>query len=605
MSPLDCPADVEAPIAATVPDHLTRRVLDAFLREDVCGCISRGNFAHGDTLAFADRLAPALRAGQWLGVELAGRCVLWLVVEPCKFMQDWRLRALPAIAFVAGQVTALATLDSILAHFRAGLDGEGQEHHAAFADECRVAAEHGAWCAAERSRWFAALDQPVATGWPAWATSLLRHDRLAAFHDHPFYPTARAKLGFDEAKLQAYAPEFQAVFSLRWVAAPRKLYSGAEFPPGLAPRFADVGLSDDLAADHVLLPVHPAMWEGALDGYLVESGLAERILRAPRPWLDVTPTLSVRTVTVADHPSHHIKLPLVMRTLGARNIRTIKPSTIRDGHTVQTLLGAITADLRELGGRLLLTDEEIGGCVAEQPFLGFILRRYPQTLSTEDVAPIAALAARAADGRLVVEALADRHCAGDVLALFEAYIELTLRLHLTLWVRYGVALESNQQNSLLVLSETAPRQRLLLKDNDAARIHRGHLCARRPDLRPCLDGLLDRRIVVDDPMALARMFITITLQLNIAVLAEALSEAGLAERDHLYRRVRAGVAAVLDELAAQGEDATLARRVLLESERLPLKYLLRAASLESKASTGAADINKFYGETAPNFLRAS
>jgi hypothetical protein len=43
--------------------------------------------------------------------------------------------------------------------------------------------------------------------------------------------------------------------------------------------------------------------------------------------------------------------------------------------------------------------------------------------------------------------------------------------------------------------------------------------------------------------------------------------------------------------------------VLLENARLPLKYLLRAASLESKASTGAADINKFYGETAPNFLR--
>lgn len=594
-----------APIVGEAPDHLTQRVLDAFLREDVCGCMSRGHLTKGENLPFADQLDLALRESDWLCLDHGGEDALWLAVEPCHFMQAWRFRTLPGFGCRDGEVNSLSTLESILAQFRSGLSGEERDYHEAFAEECRIAAEHGTCCAAERRRWFAAPDDGVTAGWPAWAATLLRHDRFASFHDHPFYPTARAKLGFDESDLRAYAPEFQPVFALRWVAAPRDLYRGVDLPSELAPSFAVVGLPEGLAADHVLLPVHPAMWDRALDCYLAESGLAERIVRAPQPWLDVTPTLSVRTVAIVERPCHHLKLPLVMRTLGARNIRTIKPSTIEDGQTVQSLLGALVADLPDLAGRLLLTREDVGGCVAEEPFLGFILRRYPETLGGEDISPVAALAAKAPNGRLVFQTLADRHYAGDVLVLFGEYLELTLRLHLTLWVRYGVALESNQQNSMLVLSDTGPRLRLLLKDNDSARIHAERLAARRPDLRSVIDNLQDRRIVVDDPMALARMFITITLQLNIAVLVEALADVGTASRDHFYGVVRREMSAVLDGLAAEGEDVTLARRTLLEAERLPLKYLLRAASLESKARTGAADVNKFYGETAPNFLGMS
>ena len=45
------------------------------------------------------------------------------------------------------------------------------------------------------------------------------------------------------------------------------------------------------------------------------------------------------------------------------------------------------------------------------------------------------------------------------------------------------------------------------------------------------------------------------------------------------------------------------RKALLEDRQLYTKYLLRAGSLESKSRTGAADINKFYGKLATNFLR--
>ncbi len=66
--------------------------------------------------------------------------------------------------------------------------------------------------------------------------------------------------------------------------------------------------------------------------------------------------------------------------------------------------------------------------------------------------------------------------------------------------------------------------------------------------------------------------------------------------------MRAQIATLLDEFEAQGESVRLARQLLLKERRLPLKYLLRAASLEDKNSTGVTDVNKFYGQSAPNFL---
>jgi siderophore synthetase component len=599
----------QLPIAIQPPDYLCRRVLDALLREDVRGCISSGELV-ADPLAmpFASRLSPALPPGDWLRLRLQPAAELWLAVERYHFMQPWRLRALPAVSVDNGRVTPLYALEAVLERFRAGLDADALAQHEAFAAECRTAAEHGRLCERERQRLFeetagsAAGEGPV--DWPAWARSLLRHERLAAFHDHPFYPTARAKLGFSPADLCAYTPEFQPRFMLRWVAVPRARCHGGNPPPGLPwPRFADVGLAEALAESHVLVPVHPRLWNADLEISLREQGLHDEVLRAPLPWLEVTPTLSVRTVAPIVAPQWHLKLPLTMRTLGARNLRTIKPSTITDGALVQDLLGRVASHLPGVGERLLLTDEATGAHVDEQPFLGYILRRYPDGLDDCAVAPVAALAAPAPDGRLVIENLADRCYRGDVLALFQDYIELTVALHLGLWLRAGIALESNQQNSLVVLSPKAPGLRLLLKDNDAPRIHGRFLARHYPSLAPHVEALRDRRIVVDDELPLAQMFTTITLQLNIAVVVEALAEAGRAERRALYARVRTAVARELDALAAGGAETALASRLLLEDPHLYLKYLLRAASLESKASTGASDVNKFYGKTAPNFLR--
>ncbi|WP_042879086.1 IucA/IucC family protein [Cupriavidus necator] len=584
--------------------YICVRVVDTLLREDVRTCVSHGEL-HG-----ADAVPAAMAHGfdasqQWLRVAHLGAGTLWIPVMPTRYMQEWRLTRLPLLREDAGAFSPLHEIDTILAAFAGDLPAEDARLFTAYGDECRAAVEHRKVSMAERARWFAQPDRADGHALPAWDQRMLHYDRVAGFLDHPYYPTARAKLGFTANDLAHYAPEFQPVLALNWLAVPRERHhpSGDMLPPNW-PDFADVGLDPALARSHALVPVHPFVWQHHLDGFMVEAGLDGQVIRAPRPYLRVSPTLSVRSLILLDAPDWHVKLPLTIRTLGAKNIRTIKPSTIGDGHRIQTLLGDIVRREPGLNGQVLLTDEVNGAHVDQRPFLGYILRRYPEPqLANATVVSVAGLLAETAGGLCVAEELAGRYHGGDLDAWFDAYLALTLQLHLTLWLRYGIALESNQQNSMLVYGDDGLR--LLLKDNDAARIDRGTLGHRWPALAARLDGLEDQRIGVADALPLAQMFVTITLQLNIAALVEGLAQRRGTDPAAGYAHVRRHVEAVLADLAAAGEDTAFARQVLLDDDRLHLKYLLTAASLVEKAQTGATDVNKFYGKRAPNFLQVA
>ncbi|WP_340123858.1 IucA/IucC family protein [Methylobacter svalbardensis] len=588
-------------------DYICRRVVDALLREDVRETVSRGKIVAAADAPWSD---PPVRPSHWLAVEHLGDGCLWIPVRPCTFMQEWALYDLPLVWQSSNGNDRLNDISAILVLFRQGLDQASAAGFTDYARECLTAVEHGILCAQERQRYFAEVQHSsqYAQLSPHWQDRQLHYERLAAFLDHPLYPTARAKLGLSPDDLALYAPEFQRPFQLRWVAVAKDIHFGPEAAAslqGLCPGFAEVGLDARLSDEHMLLPVHPLFTRRMLDALTEANGLQGKLLLAPKPHLDVLPTLSVRTLAVQGRPGLHIKLPMAIRTLGGKNIRTIKPGTIADGHAVQSLLGRIAAQDADISGRLLLTDESIGAHINHLPELGYILRRYPAGLERATVVPVAGLLAATPHGLLVAEELAQRFFAGRLEDFLDAYLEATLRTHLVFWLRYGIALESNQQNSMLVLGTGTPALRLLLKDNDAPRIHGARLAAGWPTLAAFVDGLQDRRIVVDDELPLAQMFTTITLQLNVAVLIEGLAGIGHLTRRQLYGCVRDKIAALLTELAGQGEDTALARRILLEDDRQYVKYLLTAASLKPKAATGAVDVNKFYGKSGPNFLKES
>ena len=196
-----CQPDADASYVCT-------RVVDALLREDVRGCVTRARLVRGEELPARTDFSLTQR---WLEIGHFGAGRMWIPVTPERFMQSWRLTRLPLLVEEGGQVQPLFHVADILASFSAGADSDTRARFADFERECAAAVEHRHAAEAARRDWFEAGPghEPV-----HWHERMLRYDRLASYLDHPLYPTARAKLGFEVAHLRRYAPEFPCAFEL-------------------------------------------------------------------------------------------------------------------------------------------------------------------------------------------------------------------------------------------------------------------------------------------------------------------------------------------------------------------------------------------------------
>ncbi|GAA0689924.1 IucA/IucC family protein [Kitasatospora atroaurantiaca] len=552
-----------------VAEELTLRVLGALLREDVLGLRTTS--------------VPAQRSdGTWLRTG-----TLAVPVTADGFQSEYTAR-LPLLEVEGTQVTELS---EILGRLGELADPEDRAGYAAFAEECHQTLTTMRLHAAAQDEVHSALakcygDDPA--DWTGLGGSLA-FDALAAYLDHPVYPTARGRSGLDDGQLRAYAPEFHPSFELRWLAVPEDALTvhGIAPLPTWWPTVDQLGLGG-LKGPRLTIPVHPLTARAALDA-LPGAVLAER------PYLEVVPTLSMRTVAVVQDPSCHLKLPLATATLGLRNRRTIKPGTLVDGAAGQRLLEAVIAREPRFAERVLLADEQ---CYAHagHELLAVLARRYPAGLQDAVTVPLAALPATAPGGRLVIDHLADRFYDGSPVRLYEELLDLLLDWQTTLF-GYGIALESHQQNTSLVLDRVAGRTRLrlLYKDNDGPRINP----ARLKELS-CFQGEFDDpRTFGEGDRALTDLFTTITGHLCTASLAFALAAHGRAPLAETLGLLRTRLGTAIDRLGPDGDPL---RRALLDADRLPVKAMVTAGSLLSKERSGAADINKHY-TTGPNYLR--
>jgi hypothetical protein len=605
---------VPAPVATE--HELAAVVIDTLLREDYGGLSRRVRQRPGSPVLH-------LPAGH-------GAPGLALPLEPHGFLADLRIRR-PAPPL---------TLDDIRSALDAVSDPGDRDGVAAFTAECRQALS----ALRLRERHLPAVRAALApcdrAG--AWlgAAGQLRYDALAATMPHPAYPTSPCRLGLSDSDSLRYAPEYLPEFELNWVAVHRSaLVVAGRDRPVWWPAPADVGLPDSLAATHGLLPVHPLTARGELARALAQAGLAgaargsrpggrepagtDRAVIAPATYLRVMPTLSTRTVAATCDPGSHLKLPLPMSTLGARNHRSIVPGTLADGALVRAAM-ATAASGDGLSGSLLLADEG-SYAHAGHRYLGYLLRRLPAGLERCRIVPLAALLApgthAGSGGRpLVIEELAWRLCGGDLPGLVNAFLRLLFDIHVYLFVRYGIALEAHQQNAALVLGPDhadgvagAPAPgvpggpgratlRLLVKDFDGTLINHARLASALGPAAPEPSAFTDTRLLTESDDALADVFITITLHLCAGALAFGLAERGVAPLPGLLAMVRRALAGALDRHAGSPPAALLRARVL-DADRLPGKSMVTAGTLVAKSRTGARDINKFYGTAGPNYLK--
>jgi siderophore synthetase component len=561
------PMAIPPPPSAPPPDEraLAARVVSALLREDyggLAGCVTR------------DGAGVALR----LPVADDGPGIV-LPLEPDGFLADFRVPA--------GTRLTLGDVSSAVAVLAGARDAAGA---AVFDAECRRTLAETRL----RQRHGDPASRPARVPRRLGHAGQLGYDALAAALPHPAYPASPCRLGLADADLLGYAPEFGPEFELRWAAVRKDTVTRAgHWRAAWWPDPAAVGLPGELAATHDLFPVHPLTTRDLLPEAIRDTGAP--VILAPRPRVRVRPTLSVRTVAVADHPAEHVKLPLPASTLGSRNRRSVAPATLADGALVYRLLvAARCADPRLRG--LLLADDT-GYAHAGHPGLGYLLRRMPARLEGCRVAPVAALAARTPDGRLVIEEMAGR----GVLEFAAAYFRLVFGIAVRLLARYGIALESHQQNAALVTRQGRPPL-LLVKDFDGTLINLARLRSALGTAAPAAGDFADPRLLTGSDDALADVFITITVHLCAGAVAFALAERGAAPLPALLAEARRALEEALRRERGRPA-ADLLRARVLDAPRLPGKSMITAGTLTAKEHTGAADVNKFYGTDGPNYLR--
>ncbi|MGW3652770.1 IucA/IucC family protein [Streptomyces sp. NPDC000878] len=568
-----------ATAAHTSEAELLTRVLSALLREDVVGLRTRGTLTHRPD-------------GTWLRLPTGADDALLLPLTEDGFQCVYAAR-LPLLVRESDGAE-LTSYDTVLAELRALADPLDRDGFDAFAEECRQTLATLRLHDATRDEITERLTGRHGADPARWTglTASLAYDALAARIDHPVYPTARGRSGLVEEQLRAYAPEFHPRFALRWLAVPREAVTLAGPLPEGWPTPPVLGL-EDLGGTHFALPVHPLTVGAPLDEALRVTGLAGRARLAEHGYLEVVPTLSMRTVAVAADPTLHLKLPLATATLGLRNRRSIKPGTLVDGAAGQRLIERVVEHEPRFRDTVLHADETTYAHAGHE-LLAVLCRRYPAGLDDAVVVPLAALLAEAPGGRLVVDQLADRFHDGDPLALLDACLTLLFDWQTTLF-GHGIALESHQQNVSLVLGPEPGRVRLLFKDNDGPRINTARLAAALPG--PW--GFDDERTYTAEDGPVADVFATITVHLCAGAYAFGLARHGRAPLPTLLRLVRDRLSEAVDRLG--GTPAAVLRTQILDAPHLPVKAMVSAGTLLTKERSGAADVNKHY-TTGPNYL---
>ncbi|SEW01512.1 IucA/IucC family protein [Natrinema salifodinae] len=423
-------------------------------------------------------------------------------------------------------------------------------------------------------------------------------DAAAAFErivtdGHPFHPGGKIRRGMTAAEGLAYAPEFTDRIDLRFVAIEREYALETRARATDADRLTDRlfatfgGLEGAVeralpgsrgADEYAVVPVHPLQYHRTIPDRYADQCADGRVVPIPEYAHPATPQLNLRTVVpydterTPDGPLPRCKLAIPVQTTNV--VRTLSPHAVSNGPQVTDVVRAI--ERRESLETLGLLAESAASCYHppggphpsgegfdDARHLSGLLRSPPAAhpLVTDGTVPVAAsslVAESPSTGRPLVCDLIERYGSNTdaaspdsaVLEFVRRYAAVVVPEHLLLLCKYGIALESHLQNSLIVFDRAdAVPTATLVRDLGGIRVHGGRLADRDLSIDPYPDSDLD----ADGEADLHRKLYYALFQNHLAELVTTIShELGVDERacwerireqcDHAFDRIRAGQA---------------------------------------------------------------
>lgn len=420
---------------------------------------------------------------------------------------------------------------------------------------------------------------------PGDTVDLLVGERIAALRGRPFHPTGRAVTGWTAQDLDAFGPMRTDPVPAAWFTVRRdRLRHGPGAGAAVLHRSvltageaAELdGVMDAAGVDpreFQPLPVHPWQARHILPEVFPDELRRGDIVPLPTVLGRLRPTVSLRTLVVADGPRRHLKLPLGVATLGAA--RLLPPRYLDNGDKAERAMRAVAASAELPAGLVDVCDEGCwAGWVDDDEFadrpghLAAQVRTYPAGASDDVVVPMAALAADRWD---VLDAALGRPEPRELFSgLAEAFARMTVA-----FLVHGVLPELHGQNVVVRLAPGGATRGFVLRDHDTLRIHppwmrRAGLPAPDYRVRPGAR----QSLVLDSAPELVGYAQTLGFQVNLYGVADALSRHHDLDERELWACLRRAVELALAESQAPRDVVDEIAEVVLRAPRWPSRTLL-------------------------------
>ena len=368
---------------------------------------------------------------------------------------------------------------------------------------------------------FARFSEEIAQTWTNHATSLacaFASDEALAetpydlceaklTDGHRYHPSFKSRVGFSPQDNRAYGPEFANGLRPLWLAVHEDLATSSAIGlPGRQDRQlleaswggavgevfapAHVPAIGDRAPFHYL-PVHPWQWERVVEAATAPERAAGRIVFLGQARTRYLAQQSIRTLSCISEPSAP-SLKLALSIHNTSTLRTLAPHTVLNAPTISAWLdGLVRSDpfFREAGTVLLL---ERMGTTATLPARsdpagrmrgasGAIWRDpiHPYLRDAERAAPFSLLTHLDTAGQPEIAPWIAAHGVAD---WTQALLRAAMLPVVHFLLAHGVAVESHQQNMVLVHRDGRPA-RVALKDfHDGVRFIPETLSSSRPAL---------------------------------------------------------------------------------------------------------------------------